>query len=232
MVSAMVAISEIYMTDLWCVLSPLAMMQVLVLHTSSLEWTQSDPSSVKTSDEEDAEQTCSDRLEEALTVDPSSWEALQALASFRISQQNPEDALLQLTRSYEIWKELEPEDIDSPSYDARVAASKLFVELEAYEMGAEVLESLLEDNDEDAETWYLCAFCYSHTDITSAPECLETAKKLLKKQKIEEPAIHKQVDDLSVTVAEKLASMGISVDEIPSNGGQPEFDSDTEFMDE
>jgi len=140
-------------------------------------------------------------------VDNKNWESLQALASFRISQQNPEDAVLQLGLSYEIWKDMEPDDIDRPSYDARVVASKLMVELEAYEMGADVLESLLEDNDEDAETWYLAGFCYSHTDVYAASEYLVRAKELLVKQKVEESSIHKQVDDLMQSVSERLATM-------------------------
>lgn len=102
---------------------------------------------------------------------------------------------------------MEPNDIDRPSYDHRLAAAKMFVELEAYELGSEVLETLLEDNDEDPEIWYLTAFCYSHTDVHSAPEYLEQASNLLAKQKVNEPTILKQVDDLDKMIHEKIASL-------------------------
>lgn len=173
--AALVAISEIYMTDL-C-------------------------------DEPEAEQVCGDCLNEALSVDDRNWETLQAIASYRISQQNPEDALVHMKRSFELWKDMEPEDIDRPTHDARVAAAKLFIELEAYEEGSEVLESLLEDDDENAETWYLTAFCYSHTDVESAPEYIERAKELLTKQNITDPGIMKQIHDLTRTVEQKLQNM-------------------------
>ena len=115
--------------------------------------------------------------------------------------------MLQLTRSFDAWKEMEPNDIDRPSYDHRLACAKMFVELEAYEIGAEVLETLLEDNDEDAEIWYLTAYCYAHTDVHSAPEYLEQASALLSKAKIMEPLILKQISDLEQKIQQTLATM-------------------------
>lgn len=157
--------------------------------------------------EEDAEKQCGAALNEALAVDNANWEVLQVLASYRISQQNPEDALTQLRESFKNWIDMEPNDIDRPSYDHRLACAKMFIELEDYEFGAEVLETLLEDNDEDAEIFYLTAFCYSHTDVYAAPEYLEHASELLRKQQITEPAIIKQVEDLNKQIGDKLATM-------------------------
>lgn len=159
------------------------------------------------SDEPDAEQACGTAIDEALIVDPHNWEVLQVLASYRISQQNPEDAVTQLSRSFESWREMEPNDIDRPSYDHRLAAAKMFVELEAYELGSEVLETLLEDNDEDPEIWYLTAFCYFHTDVHAAPEYLDQASHLLAKQKVNEPIILNKVDDLDKQIHQKIATL-------------------------
>ena len=161
-------------------------------------------------DEDDAEEVCGACLEEAIAVDAENWETLQAIASYRISQQNPESALLHLQQSYAMWKDLDPDNIDRPSHDARVAASKLFIELEAYSEAAEVLESLLEDDDTNAETWYLTAFCYAHTDVESAPEYIDHTKLLLRKQNITDPGILKQVEDLTQTVTEKLQNLASS----------------------
>lgn len=159
------------------------------------------------SDEPDAEQSCGTALDEALIVDANNWEVLQVLGSYRISQQNNADALIQLTRSFELWAELEPNDIDRPSYDHRLACAKMLVELDAFETAAEVLETLLEDNDEDPEIWYLTAYCYSHTDVHSAPDYLDQASILLAKQKITEPTILKQVDDLDKKIHATIASL-------------------------
>lgn len=45
-------------------------------------------------------------MNEALKVDPNNCETLQVMASFKISQQKPDEALHYLTRSYETWKSL------------------------------------------------------------------------------------------------------------------------------
>ncbi len=45
-------------------------------------------------------------MNEALKVDPNNAETLQLMASFKISQQKPDEALQWLTRSYETWKGL------------------------------------------------------------------------------------------------------------------------------
>lgn len=161
-------------------------------------------------------------------MDNTNWETYQAIASYRISQQNNEDALEQMKKSYNLWKDLEAEDIDRPSYEARVTAAKLFIELEAYYEAGEILETVLLDNDEDAETWYLAAFCYSTTDVRSCPEYLENAKNLLTRQGITDPGIHKQVDDLMVKVAAELETLPPEDD----NGQVDDENSDRETMEE
>lgn len=45
-------------------------------------------------------------LQMALKYNPDSFEALQAMASFVISQQKFDEALNYLTKSYSLWKEL------------------------------------------------------------------------------------------------------------------------------
>lgn len=45
-------------------------------------------------------------MNEALKVDPNNAETLQLMASFKISQQKPDEALQWLIRSYETWKGL------------------------------------------------------------------------------------------------------------------------------
>jgi cytochrome c-type biogenesis protein CcmH/NrfG len=59
----------------------------------------------KQSFEENAESECERLLQEALKVDPMNPDPLQTLASVRLSQQNPKEALELLNKSYELWRE-------------------------------------------------------------------------------------------------------------------------------
>jgi Tetratricopeptide repeat len=58
--------------------------------------------------EPNAEKTCEDLLSLALQADPGNPEALQALASVRMSQQRPDDAKGCLEEAWSAWKDLEP----------------------------------------------------------------------------------------------------------------------------
>jgi cytochrome c-type biogenesis protein CcmH/NrfG len=46
-------------------------------------------------------------LKEALKIDPNNYETLQVYASFKISQQKPEEALALLEQSYQQWKPIQ-----------------------------------------------------------------------------------------------------------------------------
>lgn len=54
-----------------------------------------------------AEKTCEDLLNLALQIDPANSEALQSLASVRLSQQRPEDAKQCLEQAWTSWKDFE-----------------------------------------------------------------------------------------------------------------------------
>jgi hypothetical protein len=55
-----------------------------------------------------AEKTCEDLLNLALRTDAGNGEALQALASVRMSQQRPEEAKECLEKAWLAWKDLDP----------------------------------------------------------------------------------------------------------------------------
>jgi tetratricopeptide (TPR) repeat protein len=59
------------------------------------------------SDLPQAEQTCEDLLQKAQKVDPGNTEALQALASVRMSQSRADDAKACLEQAWSTWKHLE-----------------------------------------------------------------------------------------------------------------------------
>ena len=48
-----------------------------------------------------------------------------------------------------------------------------------------ILDSIIQEDDEIVETWYLLSFCLVKLDKhTNAKECIENVEMLIKKQKI------------------------------------------------
>lgn len=109
--------------------------------------------------EEDAEARCEAAVTEALLFTPDSPEPLQTLASIRISQLRGEDARAALTRSIDLWKELDPDDPKVPDFSTRISLSRLLMEAEMEEEAIEVLERLIGEDDSSVEAWYLGGWC-------------------------------------------------------------------------
>ncbi|KAF2856075.1 TPR-like protein [Plenodomus tracheiphilus IPT5] len=109
--------------------------------------------------EEDAEARCDAAVTEALLVAPNNPEPLQTLASVRISQLRHDEAKSALTKSMELWKELDPDDPKVPDYSTRISLSRLLMETEMEDEAIEVLERLVGENDGSVEGWYLGGWC-------------------------------------------------------------------------
>ncbi|KAF8825118.1 hypothetical protein F5879DRAFT_945008 [Lentinula edodes] len=110
--------------------------------------------------EPQAEKTCEDLLETALKVDPDNSEALQSLASVRMSQQRPEDAKACLEKAWISWKDLDLDDPKVPPIPARLGLVRLFLELSIYSPALLVLHGVMTADDEEVEAWYLEGWCY------------------------------------------------------------------------
>jgi cytochrome c-type biogenesis protein CcmH/NrfG len=61
-----------------------------------------------------AESNCEELLKAALQVDPENTEALQTLASVRMSQQRPDEAKEILQKAWSSWKDLDAGVSDRP----------------------------------------------------------------------------------------------------------------------
>ncbi|KAF1946129.1 hypothetical protein EJ02DRAFT_500265 [Clathrospora elynae] len=109
--------------------------------------------------EEDAEARCDAAVTEALLFAPDTPEPLQTLASVRISQTKPEEAKSALTRSMDLWKDLDPDNPKVPDYSIRISLSRLLMEAEMEDEAIEVLERLVGENDSSVEAWYLGGWC-------------------------------------------------------------------------
>eukprot|EP01121_Diplochlamys_sp_Union-15-3_P004966 TRINITY_DN15188_c0_g1_i1.p1 TRINITY_DN15188_c0_g1~~TRINITY_DN15188_c0_g1_i1.p1 ORF type:complete len:316 (+),score=56.84 TRINITY_DN15188_c0_g1_i1:32-979(+) len=146
--------------------------------------------------DEDAEKNCSLFLEEAVSLAPESPEVLQTFASYRISQCKNDDAIDLLTKSYNLWKDKGVGDLRLPSYELRLSTCKLFLELGKYQLASEILNSLLDEDDQISEVWYLLGYAYSFFDKEASMESLLKCKKVLQRENCKEPVIHQKVDDL------------------------------------
>ncbi|THH01481.1 hypothetical protein EW026_g1251 [Hermanssonia centrifuga] len=107
-----------------------------------------------------AEKTCEDLLNAALQTDSGNTEALQALASVRLSQQRPEEAKQCLEQAWTAWKDFESDDIRLPPIPTRLALVKMFLELELYEPALLVLSGIMAFDDQEVEAWYLEGWCF------------------------------------------------------------------------
>ncbi|KAF8071895.1 hypothetical protein FPV67DRAFT_1483083 [Lyophyllum atratum] len=110
--------------------------------------------------EPDAEKTCEDLINQALQTDPGNAEALQALASVRMSQQRPDDAKDCLEKAWSAWKDLDSDDPSLPQIPTRLALVKLFLELSLYTPALLVLHGVMASDDQEVEAWYLEGWCF------------------------------------------------------------------------
>ncbi|KXS22539.1 hypothetical protein M427DRAFT_40376 [Gonapodya prolifera JEL478] len=128
-------------------------------------------------DDPSAEQLASTFAIRALHHSPSSPEALQTLASLRLSQQRPDDALeaaLGATGGAGGWLEStlsaldgaetapdgEPVDAAMPAYPARLSLAKLLIELGLLSRAFDVLRTCIAEDDEQMEPWYVWGWGY------------------------------------------------------------------------
>ncbi|KAJ7274372.1 hypothetical protein B0H12DRAFT_1088361, partial [Mycena haematopus] len=118
-----------------------------------------------------AEKTCEDLLASALQTDPGNSEALQALASVRMSQQRPDEAKQCLEQAWSVWKDLDLDDPKLPPIPTRLALVKLFLELALFTPSLLVLHGIMASDDQEVEAWYLEGWCFFlMSEQAQAPE--------------------------------------------------------------
>ncbi|KAF7327853.1 UPF0661 TPR repeat-containing protein C16D10.01c [Mycena kentingensis (nom. inval.)] len=112
-------------------------------------------------DKPEAPEMCESLLQNALQVYPGNSEALQTLASVRISQERPEEAKQCLEQAWLVWRDLDADDPKLPPIPARLGIVKLFLELRLYTPALIVLKEIMESDDQEIEAWYLEGWCFS-----------------------------------------------------------------------
>jgi len=128
--------------------------------------------------EPNAERMCEAHIDLALAAAAWAPEPLQTLASVRISQGQIEQARGALQRSMALWtnpeeEEEEEEDEDDaaddalrqdgqdakPDFPTKISLTRLLMEVEMEEQALAVLETLVQEDDQSVEAWYLGGWC-------------------------------------------------------------------------
>jgi len=113
-------------------------------------------------DEEEAAVEARKHINFATEVDPSNPEGWQALASFLLVLGESEEAGVAMERSLSLWLPQHTAwaatgegEQTNLSYDTRLASVKVLLDLEQFDKAAEILDSLLEEDNEVVAAWYL-----------------------------------------------------------------------------
>jgi tetratricopeptide (TPR) repeat protein len=152
------------------------------------------------SEEEDAEIQCEKAITKAFEWSPNYLEAQLCLANLRLCQCRSDEARDIVRRSLSSWyiaplesedesneakedhvkeKRFPMNDLEMPLFSQRLSTAKLCIELELYEEALNVLETLLAEDDGDAEIWYLFGWTYYLTqEFSMAKEYLLRASEV------------------------------------------------------
>jgi len=170
-----------------------------------------------------AESNCEELLQSALQIDPENTEALQTLASVRMSQQRPDEAKAILEKAWLSWKDLDADDPKLPPIASRLNLTKLFLELSLFTPALTVLQGIVASDDEEVEAWYLEGWCFflmaeqarekggNLDELTweelarDSRDCLETCKTLHINQGHPDIPIREHVKEL----ISKLEELGV-----------------------
>ncbi|KAH9117367.1 hypothetical protein LEN26_007935 [Aphanomyces euteiches] len=135
-------------------------------------------------DLDEAESKCEQYLLEALKYDLGLPEATQAMANFRLVQQRKDEAISYLDETVKRLNACDEHTMPSPEF--RTFTGKLLVEVEKYEQAADILEGVMQEDDENAELWFLVGSCYNAMeDYDTALEFLERCDAMLTKLQTE-----------------------------------------------
>ncbi|KAH9481382.1 putative assembly chaperone of rpl4 [Psilocybe cubensis] len=200
-------------------------------------------------DEPEAEQNCEDLLSAALKIDPGNPEALQTLASVRMSQERPDEAKAFLEQAWATMQDIDLDDPKLPPIPTRLALVKLFLELSLYTPALLVLHGIMSSDDQDVEAWYLEGWCFylmaeqaqenggKLEDLTwqelgrDSRDCLETCQVLHRNQEHPDKPLLEHVQELIA----KLDELGITASPVDEGeegeDGEGEWESDDGSVD-
>jgi len=87
--------------------------------------------------------------------------------------------------------------------------SRFLVELQMFKQGLKVLESVINEDDETVEAWYLLAFClFKLKKYTTAEECCKNVQQLAVKFKVVNPELEAGTLEIYEGIKKELAKQG------------------------
>ncbi|CCG82187.1 TPR domain protein [Taphrina deformans PYCC 5710] len=189
---------------------------------------------------ENAEEQCEKYVTNALLADDRSSEALQTLASMRLSQSRVEDAKTTLANSMSIWKDQVPGAPGFPTYASRLSLVRLLLECEMTEDALEVLQQLEHEVDEVVDLWFLFGWTYylqgeAHAEASEerkeswedARDCLHRCEKLYRRLDWNDEALKEHASDL----LGNINAAGISIEHKDEPDQEPQANGDIEEED-
>ena len=136
-------------------------------------------------DEQDAEKFCELALKEALSTDGQNIDALQSLGNLRMIRNKDAEAKKYLNEVYNIIMKTKKEENASkqlPSIDFRMQTTRLLVELQEFKKSVKILDTIIKEEDEHVETWYLLGFCFCKLNLfQNGQECIKNVQSLIQK---------------------------------------------------
>ncbi|KAL9108868.1 MAG: hypothetical protein Q9227_006399 [Pyrenula ochraceoflavens] len=164
----------------------------------------------------EAENICDSLITEALLLSPDSPSTLQTLASVRISQLKNDDAKTALRRSLELWRDLPPGNSSIPDFPTRISLSRLLMEVEMETEAQKVLETLVQEDDQSVEAWYLggwCQYLQTKKASDSASQARDWLRHSLTLYKLQDYEDQKLYDHAVELVAALDVELGGPVDD-------------------
>jgi tetratricopeptide (TPR) repeat protein len=194
--------------------------------------------------DESAEENCKKFVDMAIAADEQNPEALQLKANFLLSKDEKEQAKELIKKSVALWlpklqsadsqsaaeEEFDPVELCSIPYTTRVQCAKMLIEVEEYELSTDVSESLLDEDDEIPDVWYLIGwanYLQGHDYYGNARHYLQKAKEVYVKVKYEDAALLGHIDELIAEIGP-----GDGLDAEATNGEEIEIESSDEEMDQ
>jgi len=163
--------------------------------------------------DESAEEKCKEYVDKAVAADMENPEALQLKANFLLSKNKKEEAKEFIKKSVAFWlpklqaadtqevaeEEFDPVELCQIPYTSRVQCAKMLIEVEEYEMATDVLETLLDEDDQVPDVWYLIGwanYLQGQDYYGNARHYLQKAKEVYVKVKYQDAALLGHIDEL------------------------------------
>lgn len=84
-----------------------------------------------------------------------------------------------------------------PQIDFRMVTCRLLVELQQFKDAVKVLDTVVQDNDENPEAWYNLAFCYFNLKkYQNAQECCKNVRTMCVKLKLQDGELQSGTEEL------------------------------------